>query len=88
MRRAVRLAFIAAFSGWLTFVLLIVYFTPESFLRLFRGREAVFGLANRPAYKIGDKFPDLDGLKTAEGQSFRLSDHPHQVLLVNYFASW
>ncbi len=88
MRRAVRVFFIAAFSGWLTIVLLIGYFRKDLFLRLLRGREPVIRVRVPPAYKVGDKFSQLGGLKTTEGKNFRLSDYPHQLLLVNYFASW
>ena len=36
-------------------------------------------------FKVGDKFPDLQ-LKGVDGNLYRLSEHPHKLLLVNFFS--
>lgn len=76
----------------MTVGLLYLAFVPGTIRRIYQYRyfQKPMGFSMVPSqayFKVGDKFPELK-LKSAGGESFRFSAHPHKVLLVNYFASW
>ena len=89
MKRALRVGLLGLLGGLAAVALAFQFMVPGGFPGLIKRmrREQPFHPGEYEAFKVGDKFPDLQ-LKDVDGSTYRLSDHPHKLLLVNFFAPW
>ena len=87
MKRYLRTSLLGILGGLFVVGLLYWLFAPGALLRIFLKKVRPSGFAEIRPFDVGEKLPDFN-LATAQGKVFRLSDHPHRVLLLNFFTSW
>ncbi len=85
MKRLLRAGLIGVLVGVGTVGILFWLIVPSGFRTALWKKVGPFHID--PPFKAGEKFPDL-ALKSVEGKTFRISEHPHKVLLVNFFTTW
>ncbi len=79
MRRG--LAILGILFGPLLAVALIYLYTS------FKRSAPSLRISDWAALKVGDRVSDFS-LQTVDGATFRLQDHTHKAVLVNFFGSW
>jgi len=87
LKRVLLIGFLGVLGGLAAVGLAFQFMVPGGLGGLFKRMRRV-QLSNPSEYvpfKVGDKFPDLL-LKDLDGNPYRLSDHPHKLLLVNIFS--
>jgi len=89
VKRWLSIGLLSVLGGLLGFVLLFQIVVPGGWRGVYEAHQAVkrFAVSGNRAFKVGEKFPDLQ-LKDLDGHLYRLSEHPHRLLLVNFFAPW
>lgn len=84
LKRALKIVVLGAVGGTCVYSACIVFFLPggsRAFLEKRTDFDQLF------VYHVGEKYIDLS-FKNLEGKPTVLSDYPHKVVLLNFFASW
>jgi len=89
VKRWLGICLLGVLGGLAVFSLLFQVVVPGGWRGAYEAHKAAkpFVPGEYIAFKVGEKFPDLE-LPDLDGHRYRISEHPHRLLLVNFFATW